>query len=120
MGWAFYSINKIDMASQLFKELVEKDSTYVPEGYIASMMRSSYIDESWNFFNAVNQKLSSFKKACCYMHLNQLDSAFKYYEMAYKEKDVLMPFFQLEPQFDMIADDPRFIELLIKMNLTVD
>lgn len=120
MGWAYYSINKIDMASQLFKELVEKDSTYVPEGYIASMMRSSYIDESWNFFNAVNQKLSSFKKASCYMHLNQLDSAFKYFEMAYKEKDVLMPFFQLEPQFDMIADDPRFIELLIKMNLPVD
>lgn len=120
MGWSYFFKNEIDKANELFVELIKKDSTYVPGGYIATLMRLGKYDESWKYFNSIKHKLSSYKKAESYIHLNQLDSAFKYFDSAYREKDVLMLFLNLEPQFKLISDDPRYAVLLKKMNLPVD
>ncbi|MGD2153202.1 MAG: tetratricopeptide repeat protein [Gemmatimonadales bacterium] len=49
--------------------------------------------------------------------LGRVDEAFEWLERAYQEHDMLMTWLKLLPHFDPLRDDPRFQDLLRRMNL---
>ena len=56
--------------------------------------------------------------ALVYLGLGDKDRAFEYLTKAVEERDNTMAFFKTSPLFDPLRSDPRFTDLLRRMNLT--
>jgi len=54
--------------------------------------------------------------AYLYAGLGEKDQAFSYLEKAYQDRDFMLNLLQIEPAFDPLRSDPRFQELLRRMN----
>ena len=54
--------------------------------------------------------------AIVYIGLGQKDQAFAWLERAYEERSAFQPNFMVEPIFDSLRSDPRFQDLLRRMN----
>jgi eukaryotic-like serine/threonine-protein kinase len=52
-----------------------------------------------------------------YIGLNEFDKAFEYLERVYKERHGILVYVKVEPMFDRVRSDPRFIEMLKGMGL---
>jgi serine/threonine protein kinase/lipopolysaccharide biosynthesis regulator YciM len=64
--------------------------------------------------------VESYSIACLYAHLGYTDKAFEYLDLAYEEKDTLMPYLNVLTVFELSKDvyaDQRYKKLLKKMNL---
>lgn len=61
--------------------------------------------------------VSSFPVAAVYAALGDRDEAFKQLEKAYTERSWAMGMLKVNPVFDSLRSDPRFSELLRRMNL---
>jgi hypothetical protein len=46
-----------------------------------------------------------------------MDLAFEWFEKAYQERSPRLPYINVEPRLDSLRDDPRFTDLLLRMNL---
>ncbi len=57
-----------------------------------------------------------YERALVYIALGDTDEAFDLLEQAYDERAYCMPFLQAEAAFDPLGDDPRFQDLLRRMN----
>ena len=55
--------------------------------------------------------------ALIYNGLGETDKAFEWLEKAYAERDPKMAFLKVEPKWNNLRSDPRFIDLLKRMNL---
>ncbi|MGH9577222.1 MAG: tetratricopeptide repeat protein, partial [Terriglobales bacterium] len=55
--------------------------------------------------------------AAIYAALGQKDKAFAWLERAYDERDSWMDYLGLDPRLDPLRSDPRFADLLRRMNL---
>ena len=55
------------------------------------------------------------KKATCYLYFGEKDKAFASLENAYREKDADMIGIKIDPHFESIRSDPRFLQILKKM-----
>jgi len=55
--------------------------------------------------------------AAVYFELGDFDEGFVMLEKAFKEKEDTLSFMKIDPIFDVVRDDPRFVELLTRMNL---
>ncbi len=49
--------------------------------------------------------------------LGEREAAFESLEQAYAERDIQLQFLKVEPGYDPLRDDPRFNEMLRRMNL---
>ena len=58
-----------------------------------------------------------FERALVYIALDDVDEAFDLLGQAYDERAYCMPFLQAEPALDPLRGDPRFTDLLRRMNL---
>lgn len=54
--------------------------------------------------------------ALVYAHAKEIDRALEWLEKAYKEHEPLMVYLGVDIQWDPLRDDPRFQELLSRMN----
>jgi len=61
--------------------------------------------------------LSSMDIAAVYTLLGEKDQAFKWLENAYRERTSRLPCIKIDPRFDPLRSDPRFQDLLRRMNL---
>jgi tetratricopeptide (TPR) repeat protein len=61
--------------------------------------------------------ISPFNIAIIYLGLGDKDRAFEYLEKAYEEHPQTMVHLKSQPMFDSLRSDPRYTELLRKMNL---
>lgn len=61
--------------------------------------------------------VSPYNTALIYSAIGDDENALKYLEKAYAEKDIRMVFLGVEPKWGALRSEPRFIELLKKMNL---
>ena len=79
------------MAMQRTAEMMisKRDSVYFPTGQICTL----------------------------YCRAKMKDEALDWLEMAYEEHDNNMPYISVDPLFDFLRDEPRFKEILRKMNL---
>ncbi len=67
-----------------------------------------------------NTYVESFSIACLYSHLGRTDKAFEYLDIAYEERDTLMPYLNVISVFELSKEvyaDPRYKKLLKKMKL---
>ena len=61
--------------------------------------------------------VSPFYVACVYAGLNDKDQAFKWLELAYQERSFFMTLLKVETVLDNLRADPRYKDLLKRMNL---
>jgi eukaryotic-like serine/threonine-protein kinase len=61
--------------------------------------------------------LSAYHIATIYASLNERDSAFEWLERAFTERADWMVFLKVDPRFKSLRSDPRFTDLLRRMNL---
>jgi tetratricopeptide (TPR) repeat protein len=61
--------------------------------------------------------VSPYNTALIYSAIGDDENALKHLEKAYAEKDIRMVFLGVEPKWGALRSEPRFIELLKKMNL---
>ena len=59
---------------------------------------------------------NSFRIAGWYARVGDKDKAFEYLETAYREREGLMAWLRAEAQFDSLHDDPRYDDLVRRMN----
>jgi TolB-like protein/Tfp pilus assembly protein PilF len=59
----------------------------------------------------------SFFVALIHMALDDKEKAFEWLERSYKDRDLWLLFIKVDPLFDSLRSDPRFKELLKKINL---
>ena len=62
-------------------------------------------------------QVSKFALATVYVALGDKDQAFTRLNQAYDEHSFLLGFLKVEPELDPLRSDPRFGQLLRKMNL---
>lgn len=84
--------------------------------------KTGEIDSARNLLNKMisdskTQFVSPFSIAVTYLGLDEMDSAIYFLNEAYNVKDNYGVFLVNSKVFDPIRDDPRFQELLIKMDL---
>jgi tetratricopeptide (TPR) repeat protein len=60
--------------------------------------------------------VSSYHLAIVYIGLGELDQSFQYLQQAYEKRDELLMFLKVNWVFDPLRSDPRFQDLLRKMN----
>lgn len=61
--------------------------------------------------------LSAYHIAAIYVGLKDKDRAFEWLETAFQERADWMAFIKVDPRFDSLHSDPRFVDLLRRMNL---
>ena len=62
--------------------------------------------------------VSSFSRVTIYIGLGEIDLAFEWLEQAYQERLWYMGLLAVDPLFDRLRGDPRYTELMRRMNLT--
>jgi len=62
--------------------------------------------------------VSPYGIALIYIGLGEKEKALKYLEMAYADRSYGMVFLRQDPRFDPIRGDPRYLDILRRMNLT--
>jgi hypothetical protein len=62
--------------------------------------------------------LSPWDIGAVYAFLGEKDQAFEWLEKAYQERTSRPPWIKVDPRFDPLRSDPRFQDLLSRMNLT--
>lgn len=120
LGSAYLFSGDYPNAMKYYGELLKKDSTYVPHGYIGALVKTGRTQEAWDLFYQLPNSTTSIKKALCYIHLGALDSAFNYVDKASLERDAYVPFLKVDPHFNLIKDDPRYLSFIKKMNFPVN
>jgi serine/threonine protein kinase/Tfp pilus assembly protein PilF len=101
---------------------LSKRKVHIPaSGYAYAMADRQ--DEAMELFAELkklsDQELSLYPIhiAVFYIGLGEFDQAFRWLDIAYKEKDFLIPYINNDPRFDPLRSDPKFIEILKKMGL---
>jgi TolB-like protein/Tfp pilus assembly protein PilF len=61
--------------------------------------------------------VSPYSVALAYQGLGETDKAFEYLERGFRERVILMIFLKTEPKWRSVANDPRYKDLLRRMNL---
>jgi hypothetical protein len=51
-----------------------------------------------------------------YAALGQKDEAFRWLETGWQERVAWMPFLKMDPRMDVLRSDPRFVELMDRIN----
>ena len=66
---------------------------------------------------AQQQYVPSFSVAIIYLGLGQVDTAFEWLEKAYQERSSWLVSLKVEPMFDTLRADPRFVDLVKRVGL---
>jgi tetratricopeptide (TPR) repeat protein len=68
-------------------------------------------------FERDRSKINAYTKASFYALIGEKDSAFQWLQRAYQDRGDIVLWLQNDPFLDTLRDDPRYRELLKKMNL---
>ena len=116
LGDAYLFSGDAEKAMKHHTQLWGIDSTYAPQGYIGALVRLGRKDEARKKFSSVKNSITIAKKAMCFIHLNEIDSALKCLDTAYQVKDGYLPFIRIEPHLKLLSGEPRYEALVQKMN----
>ncbi len=61
----------------------------------------------------------AYQIAATHLRLGETDLAFEWFEKAYQERSPRLAYINVEPRLDPLRDDPRFQDLLLRMNLNL-
>jgi tetratricopeptide (TPR) repeat protein len=66
---------------------------------------------------SAHQYVPPFNIAVVHLALAEQDEAFAWLEKAYEERDVLLSFLKVDPKWDSLRSDPRFVAILERVGL---
>ena len=99
------------------KTLASVDSVFQEQGYSAAVEMTIKIDLEAANERYIDMDILGFR----YLELHNYDKAMDYYEKAYEIHHPSMPYIGgLMKNYDKLKENPRYIELLQKMNLPLD
>jgi serine/threonine-protein kinase len=115
----------------MYKEAIAEFEKAVSASSGSPLMRAEYANtlalsgdtnkaqaELNNLIEMSNQKyISAYHIAAIYVGLKDKDHAFEWLEKAFQDRADWMAFLKVDPRFDSLKSDPRFINLLHRMNL---
>ncbi len=124
LGWSYVqkgmfteAISEMDRAVNIFPEETEFSwmlgHAYAVAGKTAEARK--ILDNLHNL--AKEQYVLPYGFALIYTGLGENEEALEWLETAYQDRNLWMPFVQVEPRFDPLRSDPRFQDLLRRMNL---
>jgi TolB-like protein len=120
LGWNYFFENKFDLALENYQESKKlfPDNRYNLVLYIMTLAKVGQIDRARKEFKILNDdsEKSDIMKAEVYFVFNEPDTAFKLLFEAYKARDPYLVDARQSPIFDPYRSDPRFLELMKKMN----
>ena len=99
------------------KVVASIDSVFQEQGYSAAVEMTIKIEEE-----AANERyIDNFIQGFRYLEINQYDKAMDYYEKGYEFHDSNMPYIATKMYgSDELKENPRYIELMKKMNLPIN
>jgi eukaryotic-like serine/threonine-protein kinase len=120
-GLIFLKQEKYDKAIESFERIEDKFYAAAPLGYAfgKAKRQGEALDmiEKLEEFSAQKKHVPPMEKAIIYIGLNDKEKAFRYLEEAYKEHFVTVAYLKVEPIFDDLRSDPRFNDLIRRINL---
>ena len=122
LGWAYEQIGAFEAAIselRLAMELHGVGPEVTGIGHVYA--RVGRIDEANRVIAELRQRasrgyISPYAFALIYAGLNDSDNTFAWLERAYEDRTHWLVFLQVEPRFDRLRDDPRFIDLLHRVH----
>ncbi len=125
LGLAHYHKNMYSEAFEEFKKEIEAQTAFAPlaESWLeltaqklgreggARKARSDYIEK------AAESYVSHYYLAGLSLAIGEIDEAFEWLDKAFDHRDFWLLFIKVDPLFENVRSDPRFNELLKKMNL---
>jgi len=104
------------------REITKGINTYLEASIGVVYLRMGKREKAEQIFNELvaqsnDMYISPYGLAWLYFALGKEDQGFESLEMAYKERDTWLIEIKVEPLLDSVRSDPRFKELLKKMNL---
>jgi serine/threonine protein kinase/Tfp pilus assembly protein PilF len=109
------------------KELLEKVEEWFEKGIWSERglatarmwceLRMGRKEAPAQYFEQIKSNVGNYTKAEVYFELEDIDQGFFFLEKAYEQRNVNMRFIKVNPAFDNIRSDPRYKEILKKMNL---
>jgi TolB-like protein/Flp pilus assembly protein TadD len=125
LGRAYRNAEQFDEATAQLSRAVELDPNHPPnvaflaEAYALSG-ETSEAHEMLKQLDQLHERglyYCPYERALVYIALGDTDEAFDLLGQAYDERAYCMPFLQAEVAFDPLRSDPRFTDLLRRMNL---
>ena len=115
----------------MYKEAINEFEKAIASSGSSSLMRAEYAntlalsgdtkkaeDELRSLIELSKQKyVSAYHIATIYVGLKDKDRAFEWLDKAFQERADWMAFLKVDPRFDSLHSDPRFVDLLRRMNL---
>jgi len=98
-------VDLVNVMTEAYEENGYSEAMNVVADTMAELSKEVYIPPCWIASN--------------YVYAGNKDRALECMEEAYKIGDLLMPYMIWPCFFDLLQDEPRYQELLRKMNLTV-
>jgi TolB-like protein/Flp pilus assembly protein TadD len=124
LGFAYSAIEQFDEATVHMSRAVELDPNPPNVALLGQMYAlsgaHSKADEMLNELEKLKDQglyYCPYERALVYIALGDTDEAFDLLGQAYDERAYCMPFLQADPFVDTLRDDPRFQDLLRRMNL---
>jgi len=124
LGYAYISIGRYDDALAVAEKALklspqsQEDLVVVGTAYARSgrkLEAQQYIDKFKEL--AKTRYVRTVYTASLYAALGDKDKAFAELEKSFEDKDCFLPRIKLDPFMDPLRDDPRFKEMLKRMNL---
>jgi len=120
LAWAYRYKGMYKEGLELLDEWKVKGR--IEEGYFyyQSMMFYAHMGrkkEALQLFEQTKLTTTNYGKAQFYFKLGDVEQGFVYLEKAYEVRDINMRLVKVSPEFDNIRNDPRYKEILNKMNL---
>ena len=123
LGWSYLQKGMFQEAVGEFEKAVQ---AFPAESQFRWMLGHAYaaagrIAEARNSLEmlralAKSQYVLPYGFAMIHTGLGEYDEAIEWLEKAYEERNSWMPFLQVEPRFDPLRSDPRFQDLVRRMN----
>jgi len=109
-----------------YKELLDEAEEWLEKGII-NETRLNYLrmrcelrmgrkEALSQYFEQIKSDVNNYNKASMYFELGDIDQGFLFLEKAYEERYAAMRFIKVNPAFDNMRSDPRYKEILRKMN----
>ena len=125
LGWVYLKKKMYDEALRVL--LKERQLSAIWDPYIEAWIGVAYalMDKREEAHQILNDFLERSKQtyvppycpAIIYFALGEKDQGFIWLERGYEKRDKRLPFLQLDPVFESISSDPRYLALLKKMGL---
>jgi len=112
VGESYLFSSRPEMALSYFEKLMTIDARYVPHDLIAAHIKLGHKEIARVKFNEAKDAMGPVKRAICYFYFGEMEKLYTSLEEGYREKDAGMVGIKIDPHFDGVRSDPRFLKIL--------